>query len=128
MDTVIEFSCVYLEFPPNYSPGDEYTRHTASFALDAPREDIIALMTSPLGSSTEAQAEVDFGVVLDLTAWSLGGIEYGLGYTIGSPQFMAGYSGTVEERTVSLADTFRALIDPLWPCSGVVYTSTPATL
>lgn len=118
--TVELFECAYLELQPS---GD-YVRHVASFTLAAPFGDFVVLMMSPSGMETERQAEQDFHVVLDLTAAATADPDvYSAGYTVASPQFMAGFAGTVEERTTALATVFRDFIDPVYSCSAITYSS-----
>ena len=118
--TVELFECAYLELQPS---GD-YVRHVASFTLTAPFGDFVVLMMSPSSMEVERQAEQDFGVVLDLTAAATADPDvYSAGYTVASPQFMAGFAGTIEERTTSLAAVFRDVIDPVYSCSAITYSS-----
>ena len=118
--TVELFECAYLELQPS---GD-YVRHVASFTLTAPFGDFVVLMMSPSSMEVERQAEQDFGVVLDLTAAATADPDvYSAGYTVASPQFMAGFAGTIEERTTALAAVFRDVIDPVYSCSAITYSS-----
>ena len=87
--TVELFECAYLELQPS---GD-YVRHVASFTLNAPFGDFVVLMMSPSSMEVERQAEQDFNVVLDLTASETSEADvYSAGYTVASPQFMAGFA------------------------------------
>jgi hypothetical protein len=118
--TVEFFECAYLELQPS---GD-YVRHVASFMLNAPFGDFVVLMMSPSSMATERQAEQDFGVVLDLTASETGEADvYAAAYTVASPQFMVGFTGTIEERTTALATVFRDVINPVYACSAITYSS-----
>ena len=118
--TVELFECAYLELQPS---GD-YVRHVASFTLNAPFGDFVVLMMSPSSMATERQAEQNFNVVLDLTASETAELDvYSAGYTVASPQFMAGFAGTIEERTTALAAVFRDVIDPVYSCSAITYSS-----
>ena len=36
---------------------------------------------------------------------------------------MAGFAGTIEERTTALAAVFRDVIDPVYSCSAITYSS-----
>ena len=118
--TVELFECAYIELQPS---GD-YVRHVASFTLTAPFGDFVVLMMSPSSMEVERQAEQDFGVVLDLTAAATADPDvYSAGYTVASPQFMAGFAGTIEERTTALAAVFRDVIDPVYSCSAITYSN-----
>lgn len=118
--TVELFECAYIELEPS---GD-YVRHVASFTLTAPFGDFVVLMMSPSSMEVERQAEQDFGVVLDLTASETSEADvYSAGYTVASPQFMVGFAGTIEERTTALAAVFRDIIDPVYSCSAITYSS-----
>jgi hypothetical protein len=82
------------------------------------------LMMSPSSMEVERQAEIDFGVVLDLTASETGEADvYSAAYTVASPQFMVGFAGTVEERTTALATVFSVVINPVYACSAITYSS-----
>ena len=114
------FECAYLELQQDGSR----VRHVASCTLAAPFGDFVVLMMSPSSMEVERQAEQDFGVVLDLTASETGEADvFAAGYTVASPQFMVGFAGTVEERTVELATVFRDVIDPVYACSAITYSS-----
>ena len=114
------FECAYLELQQDGSR----VRHVAAFTLAAPFGDFVVLMMSPSSMEVERQAEQDFGVVLDLTASETGEADvFAAVYTVASPQFMVGFSGTVEERTVELATVFRDVIDPVYACSAITYSS-----
>ena len=118
--TIELFECVYLELQQDGSR----VRHVASCTLAAPFGDFVVLMMSPSSMEVERQAELDFGVVLDLTASETGGADvYAAVYTVASPQFMVGFSGTVEERTTALATVFRDVINPVYACSTITYSS-----
>jgi hypothetical protein len=118
--TIELFECVYLELQPNGSR----VRHVASCTLAAPFGDFVVLMMSPSSMEVERQAEQDFGVVLDLTASETVEADvYAAAYTVASPQFMVGFSGTVEERTTALATVFRDVINPVYACSAITYSS-----
>lgn len=118
--TVELFECAYIEL----QPSGEYLRHVASFTLNAPFGDFVVLMMSPSSMEVERQAEQDFHVVLDLTAGETGEADvYSAGYTVASPMFMFGFAGSVEERTVELAAVFRDVIDPVYSCSAITYSS-----
>lgn len=128
MDAVTLFECAYLEFPAGYQPGDEYTRHVASFELDAPVGDFITLMTSPEAAVVELDAQTAFGVVLDLTIAPAVLPDYAASYVVADPNFLAGWTGTIEERVTALAQTFLDFVDATYPCSAITYSSSPATL
>lgn len=118
--TVELFECAYLELQPS---GD-YMRHVASFTLTAPFGDFVVLMMSPSSMATERQAEQDFHVVLDLTASETAELDvYSAGYTVASPMFMFGFDGSIETRTTALAAVFRDVIDPVYSCSAITYSS-----
>lgn len=114
------FECAYLELQQDGSR----VRHVASCTLAAPFGDFVVLMMSPSSMEVERQAEQDFGVVLDLTASETSELDvYAAVYTVASPQFMVGFAGTVEERTTALASVFRDVIDPVYACSAIAYSS-----
>lgn len=118
--TVELFECAYLEL----QPSGEYLRHIASFTLAAPFGDFVVLMMSPSSMEVERQAEQDFHVVLDLTASETAELDvYSAGYTVASPMFMFGFDGSIEERTTALATVFRDVIDPVYSCSAITYSS-----
>jgi len=118
--TIELFECAYIELQRDGS----YVRHVASCTLNAPFGDFVVLMMSPSSMEVERQAEIDFGVVLDLTASETGEADvYAAVYTVASPQFMVGFSGTVEERTTALATVFRDVINPVYACSAITYSS-----
>lgn len=126
MDTVTTFDCIFVEFPPNYSPGDVYTRHTASFALDVLVPAFVDFMTSPDADSVELGAQESFGVVLDLSIGQIASLTYAAEYVITDPNFVAG--STPEAQTTAIATVFRDFVVATYPCGPIVYTSTPATL
>ena len=118
--TIELFECAYIEL----QPSGEQVRHVASCTLNAQFGDFVVLMMSPSSMEVERQAEIDFGVVLDLTASETSEADvFAAGYTVASPQFMVGFEGTVEERTVELATVFRDVINPVYACSAITYSS-----
>lgn len=126
METVIAFDCVFLEFPPGYQPGDEYTRHVASFALDVLVAPFVALMTSPDAEAVELGAQESFGVVLDLTVGPLDASTYAAEYVVTDPAFVDGT--TPEAQTTALATVFRDYVAGTYACGPIVYSSAPATV
>lgn len=125
MDTVTIFDCVFLEFPEGYQPGDEYTRHVASFSLDVLVPAFVDFMTSPEAQVVELGAQESFGVVLDLTIGPLDASTYAAEYVVTDPDFVAG--STPEAQTTALATVFRDYVVATYPCGPIVYSSAPAT-